>query len=605
MPHLTMFRITFFGLFSSFLGLWLVPSIGYAQEKVAVIVSSGDSAMLRDVLEDLQARAEGAYKRRGFKVIVLGGAKHSRVPLTAQEFREALISLREVKDLRLDFMGHGQTVTIEKKLFSGPGLHLTADRHRFGFEGIGTTGSDKKYIWQIPLHQQADEFFFKGLARTLGLEVPVQDEEFIYHTTIASALTSFRANNPAAITTINLVNCASGALAQHLRNEPNTVVFANSPNNVVAVEKSNGDGKARNGLSLYYDAFSQSTPLSVGEARARANEALRKLPNSSPEYVYYSGRSPIFEYIVGWCEQNDLKRAMAMQQASVLHKLDGLDLETRSLVFSEYQNILDSFELEKSRYFRLYSPESLKSSYKQCLERAAGPGVEKNLDPARARFRAPYASQPNRPIQLLVAKLKSILADRSQHQRILNAILQELAISISDMKKQGLDDSVMSRSLALSQRLVSGSLSQNEVIERIQHSIEQIRSACSTNDIYSSPCRDFAPVVDKISAWVLPNPAESDVNCEASGGLVFECLFSAEKIIAAQVSRYLSYYWIQLTDSISPSGNPCAYESWYVIERVEKNLEMDRECLNIFYGLANEDELSQLRRLRRLMNREL
>src|SRR5688572_2535833 len=89
-----------------------------SKEKVAVIVSAGDLDVLEDPMKEVERQAVRTYENLGYKVIIVGGVNRKHSELSPEVVRSTISGLKGVKDLRLDFIGHGG---IAKLPAQGPG----------------------------------------------------------------------------------------------------------------------------------------------------------------------------------------------------------------------------------------------------------------------------------------------------------------------------------------------------------------------------------------------------------------------------------------------------------------------------------------------------
>lgn len=537
-------------LFTTFVGIGLTasaPEIAHANspsKKVAVIVSAGDLAALEDSMKVLEKQAMESYERLGFKVILVGGIQKTGKKLSANVLHETLAELRGVEDLRLDFIGHGTIANVPDK-HTKNGIPLSEERRKAAFNN-NELKPGAKTAWFAANLQSADSKYYGNKAQAFGIELVPTGA--ISHEEVQTALTGFRANNPSGTTTINLLNCFSGALAQVLRKEPNTVVFGNSPHNTVALDmgwqvvesdvvEDRDIGKVRNsgqsamiestnGLSNYYRGIgadfapergNKHGPLTVNDVRKTANTKFASNLKLLPHLVTMVGRSPAFESAIGWCEEgrSDASRrkgsiekdasgkVRSSEHKTALHRLKvELDEIEARMSYSENTPDLNNPKRRIS--------ETMRSEYQKCLK---DPQVAKDIQEAKmlrgdedadkAARKAVYENEEATPIMQMLTVMEQNLSNEKLWPEIIARFVASLEMDIKNLTESGLDESRWGGIRELIARHRSGKVEADWLIGNLRSQVNRARQRCSSGRIHSAPCfpNEFYAVID-LADWL-------------------------------------------------------------------------------------------------------
>ena len=132
-------------MFASLISFMLLFSWNvYSADRVAILVVSDDTFILRGVPKALQEQATEVYEKQGFKVIIVGGTSLEANPINQNTFTQALAQAKNAQDLRIDFIGHGSIVEASTRI-KNP-LTLTKNRLQ-SIEKVKT--QEPLLAWQV------------------------------------------------------------------------------------------------------------------------------------------------------------------------------------------------------------------------------------------------------------------------------------------------------------------------------------------------------------------------------------------------------------------------------------------------------------------------
>ncbi|MGE3975289.1 MAG: hypothetical protein AB7F59_12260 [Bdellovibrionales bacterium] len=602
-----------------------------SQEKVAVIVSAGDLRMLEDAMGALEKQAAKVYSDLGFKVILVGGVATKGVDLSPEVLRETLSNLKNVKDLRLDFIGHGNLIPSRNKLIVDP-IQMSEERRAIGFDNLN---ADKnKLVWVASNSSTADQMYYGDKAKTFGFAP--SELKPITHNDVKSALAMFREKNSSGITTINLLNCFSGALAQDLRNTPDTIVFANSPSNQPALELSefayigwsevDGFIKPNDGLMFFYEVLGASTkkPISFLEARQRANQKMTNQLRDDPTSVYLVGRSPMFESALGWCEsgkpgqqinkerintdpytwEHSNKKTLAVRLADEIKSIKSI---------FEYSSALPNRNEPSKREI-----DNLKESYESCLRPSEDDiqGTRDSLKQELKKYeewqalRKLSASNPSVPMKLLMDHYLTTLNDPKKQVEIFNKVQASIENDLNNLKRMNLPRERWGAINAFIDGIKSGSITKDKIIGDLRKSVEELKTACVTQSVETFPCQEFWNKNQSFYGFINFAPMErdpntgtlSDLGC-AKNSKYFECVL---KKYPGNYEFLLETYWSQKEEPrlVEPKKS-CDNSPWISYQKTKANVAMDEACIKTFLTSAPDKEWENLDRILKLGERDI
>ena len=190
-----------------------LSAFAHAEDKVAVLVSAGDVGALEESMQSIEKQAVQTYEQLGYKVVIVGGVSKRGLPLTPESLDSTLSGLKGVKDLRLDFIGHGGLQPLPASVkYDGNEVAITSARRASG-DSMLDPKQPGKVVWLAANESTADHGrnYYGHKAELLGFKPG--SNPALSHRKIEQALDHFRAANPDANTTVNLLNCFSGAMA--------------------------------------------------------------------------------------------------------------------------------------------------------------------------------------------------------------------------------------------------------------------------------------------------------------------------------------------------------------------------------------------------------
>lgn len=609
----------------------------YAQEKVAVIVSAGDLAQLENSMKSLERQARKTYEELGYKVILLGGADKKGANLSPEVLKRTLGGLKGVKDLRFDFIGHGALVPVPENKFKGEEVSVSPERRANGHEFI-SPDKKGKMVWYAANSSTADQLYYGQKAAMFGY-IP-EELPPISHENVKESLAEFRAKNPEALTTMNLLNCFSGAMAQELRKTPNTIVFSNSPHNEVALDlshwvKSGGSREgfvgSSNGLSFYYDAVGAPgiSELSLLEARKWANTHMKQNLKDDMTLGYLVGRSPVLESVIGWCEDGKPGRRTEPRTESETNSRSLPEAKAFQLVADEIKSQRMMFEYAR-KVPLFFDPnktaiQALEEEYDQCMNPVIKPDGEKpgsggnwviktmsgnrsELEFRAARHeewkkqRASYADNPHRPLQMLFQKYGEILKDTSQHGQIFDRVKKSTERDVANLQNQGLPKERWGAIEKFINGMNDGSITQEKVIGDLEKQVAGMRNACSKGAPESSPCIDFMFVSRNMGEFLIGSSSNED-KCSKEKRY-FECLYSGSPSYPLWQTA-LEYYWGKSTEPKPiPLEEQCSTRGLVKARKTDANIKADEACVEEFRAFAPDEEWQNLERIFKLGERD-
>lgn|GEM_PF-3208546 len=599
-------------------------------DRVAVVVSSGDTGgALDESMKDLEKKAIQTYERLGFKVIVVGGANKKVSDLGADSLTRTLASLKGVKDLRLDFLGHGGIGPIPDGAKLGaasqklPALNISTARRAQMDRDAREAISDKPAFWTALDLTSADSGSGGHYSSLFG-EIPTAPK-LITTDSIKDALRQFRNNNSSSTATVNLLNCYSGSVAQALRFEPDTLVFGNSPPTAPAIDltqytKGNPGGmfssadtkyiSSETGLSDYYDVLTGSAaPGSVGDARRKANNKfLLALSEEGDIQIMNVGRSPYYESIIGWCEENPREN-----RTQNFTKSEHQQAIVRS-VKNELEEITSIFTKSSARPVMgtLSSQTMRKSAYQNCVRPPLQSPIPTRLgEPVHAMGWAVGLANPPNP--------KSKVDLNQEYGRLADFFLSQ--ISAGDPKK--VEESIMSsiqrtadelkdtprenwgKFAELYDGIQSQKILKADLIVRLKQTLVSMKSDCRTGDVNKLPCDKYVVYWQDFNRFLptsnLPKPK---TNCAP---LDYFCYY-AKGTVPVEQGLY------KFMEQLGPSGarhseakltgkkleTKCQESAYGSYQRELGNFKLDEDCMKRFEQCAPSAEWSNLERLWKL-----
>lgn len=594
-------------------------SVVHAQEKVAVVVSAGDLNSLEESLQSIEKQAIRTYEQLGFKVVLIGGAGRQGVPLSPESLNRTLGDLRNVKDLRLDFIGHGSLQPLPASMkYDGPEIRVSTERRESGNEMIDPS-KPGKLVWLAANASSADsaQTYYSHKANLLGLRT--QELPPISHRRVSEALAGFRAQNPDAVTTVNLLNCFSGAMAQELRTAPNTVVYANSPHNEVALnlDERTPPGeygepgefiRSTTGLGMYYEALESSRERepSLNTIRDQANRRMRQALIQDPSAWYMTGRSPVFESIIGWCEAGKAgKLATAWTDAPEAHRTAFRAAE------EEMFGLRQSFDYSS----RMPSPTNPKITYvdqmkewdNECRKpessgnQSSGSSFQElsgSQQISNANVRATRLS--NRPLMRLFAKYEEVLNDPSQHAGIFERVKSSLENDKRKLRNSRLPEHRWGAIKDLMDGIENGSITALQVIERIKASVRKMKKDCSSGSPDRPPCVDHFGMQEEMAHFLVSarsSPSQcgskqNELDCFLSGPLTIKAITTVQGLWSpGEQPKVLSI------------EDKCASQPYQAYMKTKSNVEQDEKCVDDFKKFAPDSEWSNLTRIYELGQR--
>lgn len=631
----------------------LLSLVVHAQEneKVAVVVSAGDMASLEKSMKALELQAFETYGKLGFKVILIGGVGKTGRPLTSQVLRETLGSLKGVKDLRLDFIGHGNIGSSAKS--DDRDIPISAERAESSFEPKSIEGA-KKVVWYAANAQNLDQgAMYYGRKAEFWLGNKVAFEAPITHREVEAALAQFRKASPDGVTTVNLLNCFSGALAQKLRQTKNTIVFANSPHNTVALDlgrsisegqKEGGTAKSAymgstNGLQGYYSAIGgdfrydqlgesiekNHGSLSLGSVWEWSNEAVARELRDEPALVGMIGRGPAFESVIGWCEsggpgelekprsKKNLESNEEYYQMAVLLRRETHKIGFRARLAA---NAPDPTNPER-KYVDRAKADFAECEAKKSSSRKSDDAKDANDYNARLaawkHIRKPFVDDPKAPFRYLLESLERAANDLNKKEAIRDRFVESVKNDLWNLKRTGLDRSRWGGIEKLISEFDAGKTTPEWIIARVKTQLADIRKACLDGDFEKSPCypEKFIPMRDlgllllghgkSTPSVVRDKRLERSCNEAGPGGFSFGCAYLADTN-SQRVAYALEAYWSPKPERISYSYQ-CGSD-WLEIQKTLANARLDKVCVERFISLAPNTEFDNLLRIKGLASRD-
>src|SRR5271163_1544750 len=101
-------------LIQKFLIAVLIPMLfSWARaDNVAVVVNTGDIGGFENAFNAMTSEAVKVYTEAGYRVIVLS-VNDKKSPPSGENLKQTVGQLKNVADLRIDFIGHGMMTTID------------------------------------------------------------------------------------------------------------------------------------------------------------------------------------------------------------------------------------------------------------------------------------------------------------------------------------------------------------------------------------------------------------------------------------------------------------------------------------------------------------
>jgi len=595
-----------------FLG-WCDPVVSQAQEKVAVLVSTGDLGSLEDSFKNIETQAIRTYERLGFRVIIVGGVSQPGQPLSSESFKQTLSQLKDVKDLRVDFIGHGSLQPVPSSMkYDGPEIKVSNARRESGNEFLDPKRPGK-LVWLAANNSSLDGSKNTHYANQAKLYGFYREMLPLSHRRVAEALDSFRAQNPDAVTTVNLLNCFSGAMAQELRMTPNTVVYANSPHNEVAIDlgertpssdtATSGDFiQSTNGLGLYYSALESSVKgnPSFNALRQQANQKMRSLqldPGSDLISWYFTGRSPVFESIIGWCEAGQPGK-LSTARAKVLdkHKL------TFFIVSNEVKSSKAKFEYA-SHLPSLSDPQitqvdTLKQADQKCRQSpeevsTGSKSNEPQASPASVR----------KVLQRLFSKYETVLNDTTQTETIFANVKLSLERGKRNLRESQLPEHRWGAIKDLMDGVENGHITSKDIVSSLKKAVHQMKSDCARGIPNKSSCVDHFGLQQEMSAIFSSREPEPKPKLQCSRDKIeVDCVLTLlePKVPLTGTAIYLAGAIWSPPPQVQSIEERCASQPWLAFLKIKSNVEQDEQCFRDFEQFAPDAEWDNIDRIHQL-----
>lgn len=611
--------------------LFFFQPLAFAQEKVAVIVSSGDLEGLEAPMKALENQAMKTYSDLGYRVVLLGGVDQKGFNLTTDNFKKTLAGFRDVKDLRLDFIGHGALASDPGKKDARPSIAISEERRAMVSEVLPT--SNEPMSWyatnRLTLDQRDD---YRTKSEMFGYSPVKQDS--ISQNDIKEGLQEFRTNNAEAKTTMNLVNCFSGALAQDLRKTPNTIVFANSPLQESALEISElndfqvkegekvySNDHPGSGLAYYYKVLSSKLDggMSFMEARKQANLEFSNHVKGSPLALYHVGRSPVFESVMGWCEEGkpgqvtkagQSAKEKAITQSKELKSIEENLKNEISRTKADFDNAMNKPVGGESNQT---TGQFYKEIYDMCLDFYTSKMKEQKKESSDdwvkdwKEMRKQLASDPGKPLMILLDHYNAILSDPMNADQIFRNVRQSLDDDYSELMRQNVSPHRWGAIKNLLESMDDGTLTKEKVIGDLKMTIRKLKKDCGTRA--SVHCESFARHDDLLQSYLKVKPKdqswvqdEKAKTCQINEKY-FECL--AERAPGTLTSKVRFYRSPVEKPSRGSPQELCQKEEWVKAQRIEKNLLADSRCVETFLESAPKAEWDNLVRIQELGSRDV
>jgi hypothetical protein len=312
----------------------LVYASNEATDKVAVIVESGDIGGLQSQMDDTTALGQKIYSESGYRVIVLSTRDPQHRP-TGEQLIKTLAELHNIKDLRLDFIGHGGLATVPNILQKRfPPIQFTDGQKQSGYSLYPIDlWSNKNVAWFAPNSGDSDDF----LALNDPLDHSAAKQRLIRNSIgvgdILAAIGAFQKDNPDSLTTGHALNCFSGAVGEQLSQLPNVQFFSatgsqqvniaidpsmakammrnSDPDLQNAVAESVKNLSENNNMILYYSRLADDLKNRKSETFWQINMANLKSYKSEMGGVIDTAtgprppRSSLVQYVMNWCVPNE------------------------------------------------------------------------------------------------------------------------------------------------------------------------------------------------------------------------------------------------------------------------------------------------------------
>lgn len=627
---------------------FLIASVSFAQSqnaKVAVIVSGGDMGSLEESLQALEKQATETYERLGFKVIVVGGVNKAGLPLTAESLKKTLGELKDVKDLRLDFLGHGGVAKVPNA-YPATAVPFSKAREKNSF-AASELAKDGKLVWFAGNYLSADQRYYGEKANALGGAVTTVKP--IHQDNVAESLAEFHKKNPDGIATVNLLNCFSGSVAQRLRTDEKTIVFANSPHNTVAlslIDRVSDDGKtvremgvtgnaflgSQSGLGRYYELLSGSYKLENGEKseaslgfsriRNSANARFANLLSTDPTNVTNVGRSPEFESVIGWCEAG---RPGALKHDSLSGKDDEKKSPARSKVIAWLA--VEKAELRRRFDFAERIPSSddpkktlvssLKAEFDSCRSDRKSYAKKRSAEEAkRARELAQlieiYKDDPKKPFRQLLAAYERNLGDPTNYPEIVARFKDSIENDLNNLRQTKTPEDRWGGLRDVIDGIKSKKITEAWILEKIRSQMNEWKKACVEGDPFRAPCYpDLVHSNRDLGSYLLGmrdkgNKIQTtDEKC-ASPVDTFGCVQKRDPQ-SMMLAPTIEKYWLGRGFAQMPAekdlSDMCEDQGWVRYSRAKNNVALDEKCVADFQKHAPESEWVNLERLSALGER--
>ena len=543
-------------MFASLISFMLLFSWNvYSADRVAILVVSDDTFILRGVPKALQEQATEVYEKQGFKVIIVGGTSLEANPINQNTFTQALAQAKNAQDLRIDFIGHGSIVEASTRI-KNP-LTLTKNRLQ-SIEKVKT--QEPLLAWQV-VDANLD-LDFKEISLPLGL--PKSDES-LNHSEIKEALVNYQIKNPNSHVTINLLNCFSGALAQELRSEKNIIVFANSPLSESAVSALQANPKeTTSALKNYYDLLANDQDLSsFMKLREEANK--KHLTSLSSNLVYHNARLPMTESILGWCEENPspklsekviLTESMKEIFSKVNSELDSIASTYQRTILSQDPDLslgYISLKVKCDPPKNLSYIQRSKQCYNECLKFNDSINKEsqkRNRNIVQIFMQKIEDQLQNPDLKLLETKIRLTLT---------TTLSDNDYLKLPEFRKGEIGKFAKLEDINLPER-----------IEALKNYTSKAKQACSTGDINSIPCSNYEKGIKQVGKYFSLNASD------------------------------LKQLWSSRAEN---KEYDCKSMDFIEISRNLQNQNLDKECLQRFKDMAPESEWKNLLRIYELGER--
>lgn len=594
------------------------------QGKLAVLVIGADNyGTINQATKELERQAILAYTKLHFKIEILGGAQARKSAITKADLQSVLKGYSGVQDLRLDFIGHGGLTADPTYTRGGSPVSISIARRSILDEDVKKMPS---FAWVADDSTSYDNVH-PELSMIFGIK---SNANLLTQSQIRQVLAGFRHQNPQAITVLNFLNCYSGAVAQELRHEPNTIVFANSPafepaiiHNSSSTDDLKGDQrikeifekgldklflKSANGPGFYYQyLLDGSASGSLDEARFLANRTFRSELEKNiveknlgtADAIYQTGRSPVTEDILGWCESTPPASAGASipinQEARSYFERAAKELEEIEGQFNRVSQSGNTMEITKREFDQCESTRSKASSAEPITHN----------DPTN--WPAPTTQLAHQYIEKAFEQMLKTLDDPSQLAAIRTRLLESLANVESLAKVIGVDASRGGTLIKMKSDLEAGTMTDAQLGLTLDRYFRSAMQDCKGPNVNEPPCSDHVQSFATVDYLIYGLPSreffKTQNSCENSRNR-FECMKSQGQ--PWRSGLFLGWWYDNKEAQIAENAHKedyCLKKTYPELLRTRANLELDQACLARFEKQASAEEWQNLLRLGQLGSR--